>query len=268
VKLFGRKTKNTEEDVLEYLFGEDYLPGGNKPKAPKKEKPKKAVQLTGDELAEVNRIRRSMVVLFTGATLALAVFAVLLFYPKILYFVGIVKQPAAVAIAKTTDSPNLTVTMDEISTPVWDNLDFDQSVGYSVTNNSTQFAYPKVTISFVDASGKEVGNIVLMPAKEALAPGETVKGMLVWGRDKSKGATKAACSWTAVFKQTDILAEPSTDASGNPPAGATATPTAPATASPTPTTTPPSPSQTPSQTQPPAAPETGAPGIIPIPSIP
>ena len=198
----GKKKKNTEEEILEYFYGEEFVNSQQQHDSFLK---KIFAKQDDDESEEFKKARRLIKVIWVITALMIAIFCTIIFYPRSLAFVGIIKKPAIVEVMSSQNTKDITVTIDKVSIPEWKDTDWFQTIPYTVTNNSDKYAYIKVDFRIMDSSNQELEKMTFIPIKEVLAPQETITGVFVWDKTASLNAKRALLVWNISWKDTDIF---------------------------------------------------------------
>lgn len=198
----GKKKKNTEEEILEYFYGEEFVNSQQQHDSFLK---KIFAKQDNDESEEFKKTRRLIKVIWIITVLLIVVFCTVIFYPRSLAFVGIIKKPAIVEVMSSQNAKDITVTVDKTSILEWKDTDWFQTIPYTVTNNSDKYAYIKVDFRIMDSSNQELEKMTFIPIKEVLAPQETVTGVFVWDKTLSLKAKRTLLVWNISWKDSNIF---------------------------------------------------------------
>lgn len=207
-----KKPKETEEEVLEYFYGKEYVEEKKRQetKGLKRLFMKKAEKDPPPDSFEMKRRKARFWtwLLWGSAILIVGIFSVFTFYPKAYTYIGIVKPPEAIPVYNSINQSAVTLEMSDESEVFWQDDDYYQRVHYTITNNSNQFAYPDINLKLFNDKNEQTETQGFGAAKEVLAPGEALEGYLIWARELSAGATKAYFVWKITLRQENILENP------------------------------------------------------------
>lgn len=206
--MWGKKYKDTEEEVLEYFFGREFV------EQHKVQNHKfwfnREAESSGDsgdreKTTNIRQARFLIITILISSAIMMSGTSAIFFFPKIFYYAGIVKKPAAVAIGSSNSAANIAIKLAPVSTPEWQGNDFVQQVEYTISNKSDQFAYVHINVKILNASGKEIDTMDFVPNKEVLAAGEEIVGNFRWDKSKTENAKKVNFIWNITFRSINIL---------------------------------------------------------------
>lgn len=210
MSFFSRKTHTTEEEVISYFYGDEYLKELSDTKKKKKDTKEKNKKLISPEERSFRRAKLLVTLIIVFSFSIIAFMASVIFYPKMLYHIGLVKKPPVLSMSFTPENDKLlSIKMKEETEVIWQNSDFVYGAAYKIKNISEdKYLYPIIKVYEINQKGNKNLIAIFYPLKEVVEPNGEVTGLFMWEKNKSINSKKIEFVWQFETKDSDIINPP------------------------------------------------------------
>lgn len=202
--IFKKKKKSDVEELFGYLYGDEFaqeiLDEKNDEDTTKNLEKQK--QLDSNE-ANFRDARKLVIIIVFISSILLITLSVIALYPKIFFYVGLVKKPTPLPVSHVINDNNALIIVGSKTTSDWQGSGFVNKLYYNITNKTSQFLYVNIDTNFMNGQNQLIENRKFMPAKEVIGPQESITGYLIW--DNSIKAQTVKCTWNLSYNSVNII---------------------------------------------------------------